>query len=189
MLRAASAASPSFLHHPAIVPSHWYQPVVLSALSNWPADQRWYVALDTTVLSPFVLIRASLIYRGQALPLAWRALRHPSAQVSFDAYHPVLEQLCALVPTGQGVTLLADRGFAHERLLMYLREHHFQFRVRLPGDTLVQLEACSRSANISLLCPRAGQARFVQQAALFGTTFGPVSLALAAPFEHPDDPW
>ena len=178
-----------WLHHPAIVPSHWYQPVVLSALSNWSADQRWYIALDTTVLSPFVLIRASLIYRGRALPLTWRVLRHPSAQVSFDAYHPVLEQLCALVPPGQRVPLLADRGFAHERLLLYLRERHFQFRVRLPGDTLIQLEASSRDANVSLLCPPVGQARFVQQAALFGTAFGPVSLALATPFEHPDDPW
>ncbi len=177
-----------WLHHPAIIPSHWYGPVMLAALSDWPADQRLYVALDTTVLSPFVLIRASLIYRGRALPLAWRVLRHKSAQVSFEAYQPVLEHLCALVPRGRGVTLLADRGFAHERLLEYLRQHQYHFRVRLPANTLVHLCADSAGA-VKALAPPLGTSRFLQQVMLFGTAFGPVSLALATPLEHPTDSW
>jgi hypothetical protein len=66
--------------------------------------------LHTTALTPFVLIRASLVYRGRALPLAWRAMYHRSTQVSFEAYQPVLKQVHALLPAGQLVTLLADRG-------------------------------------------------------------------------------
>ena len=66
--------------------------------------------LPTTALTPFVLIRASLVYRGRAIPLAWRAMRHRSTQVSFEAYQPVLDQVSALLPTGQVITLLADRG-------------------------------------------------------------------------------
>ncbi len=78
--RAKSAASRErrfsrWLHHRSIVPAQWYRPV----------DQRLFVALDTTALLPFVLIRASLIYRGRAISLAWRALRHRSTQVSFEA--------------------------------------------------------------------------------------------------------
>ncbi len=59
--------------------------MVQAALVDWPVDSRLSVALDTTALSPFVLIRASLVYRGRAISLAWRALRHRSAQVSFEA--------------------------------------------------------------------------------------------------------
>ncbi len=47
-----------WLHHPAISPARWYRPVIQAALIDWPDDSRLYVALDTTALTPFVLIRA-----------------------------------------------------------------------------------------------------------------------------------
>ena len=77
--RAQSAASRErrfsrWLHHPGIHPQEWYLPVVQAALVDWPAQTRLYVALDTTALTPFVLIHASLIYRGRAIPLAWRVV-------------------------------------------------------------------------------------------------------------------
>jgi hypothetical protein len=109
-----------WLHHPALSPPQWYKPVLQAALVDWPLDQRLYVALDTTALTPFVLIRASLVYRGRAISLAWRALRHRSTQVSFEAYQPVLDQVRVIVPPGLVITLLADRGFVHEQLFHYL---------------------------------------------------------------------
>ena len=75
----------ALLHHRSIAPAQWYRPVLQSALVDWPVDQRLSGALDTTALTPFVLIRASLLYRGRAISLAWRALRHRSPQVSFEA--------------------------------------------------------------------------------------------------------
>jgi len=74
-----------WLHHPAISPAPWYEPVLQAALVDWPQHHRLYVALDTTALTPFVLIRASLVYRGRAISVAWRALHHRSTQVSFEA--------------------------------------------------------------------------------------------------------
>ena len=71
-----------WLHQPTISPSHWYQPVMQAALAGWPLTTRLYLALDTTALPPFVLIRVSLIYRGRALPLAWRAMQHQSTTVA-----------------------------------------------------------------------------------------------------------
>lgn len=168
--RAQDAASRErrfsrWLHHRSIVPSDWYRPVIQAGLTDWPADQPLYVALDTTALTPFVLIRASLVYRGRAIPLAWRALRHRSTQVGFEAYQPVLDQVCAIVPAGQVITLLADRGFVHERLLHYLKQHQWHFRLRLPGDTLVHLSAQHVSA-VRDLCPSAGQDRFFHEVAI-----------------------
>src|SRR6266699_5837450 len=177
-----------WLHHPGIVSPDWYRPVIRAALIDWPADQRLSVALDTTALTPFVLIRASLIYRGRAIPLAWRALRHRSTQVGFEAYQPVLDQVRAIMLPGMVITLLADRGFVHERLLHYLQELGWHFRLRLPGDTLVHLGTHHMTA-VKELCPPAGHTRFFQQVAILGVAVGPVSLALAALLEQPDDPW
>ncbi len=177
-----------WLHHPAIDPPRWYRPVLQAALVDWPLDHRLYVALDTTALTPFVLIRACLVYRGRAIPLAWRALRHRSTQVSFEAYQPVLDQVRAIMPPGMVITLLADRGFVHERLLHYLKQHRWHFRLRLPADTLVHLSAQPVSA-IRGLCPPVGQARFFQEVSILGVAVGPVHLALACLLDQPGDPW
>ena len=191
--RAQSAASRErrfsrWLHTRDIHPQEWYLPVVQAALVDWPVDSRLYVALDTTALSPFVLIRASLVYRGRAISLAWRALRHRSAQVSFEAYQPVLDQVHALIPSGMVITLLADRGFVHEQLLEYLRQQQWHFRLRLTSKSLVHLEAGTVSA-VKDLCPPAGEQRFLQEVSILGAAFGPVSLALACQREQPTDPW
>ena len=177
-----------WLHNRAIHPQEWYLPVVEAALVDWPVDSRLYVALDTTALTPFVLIRASLVYRGRAIPLAWRAVRHKSTQVSFEAYQPVLDQVRALIPPDMVITLLADRGFVHEQLLHYLRRQQWHFRLRLTGKTLVHLEAGTVS-SVKDLCPPAGEQRFFQQVSILGAAVGPVSLALARLFEQPDTPW
>jgi hypothetical protein len=177
-----------WLHHPAIHPQEWYKPVLQAALVDWPVASRLYVALDTTALTPFVLIRASLVYRGRAIPLAWRAVRHKSTQVGFEDYQPVLNQVCAIVPPGLVITLLADRGFVHKQLFHYLQKLQWHFRLRLPGDTLVHLESSSISA-VKDLCPPVGEKRFFQKVSILGAAVGPVSLALASLLDQPDDPW
>ncbi len=177
-----------WLHNRAIHPQEWYLPVVQAALMDWPAQTRLYVALDTTALTPFVLIRASLVYRGRAIPLAWRAVRHRSTQVGFEAYQPILDQVRALMPPDMLITLLADRGFVHEQLLHYLRKLQWHFRLRLTGKTLVHLEAGTVSA-VKDFCPPAGEKRFFHEVALLGAGVGPVHLALACLLEQPDDPW
>jgi hypothetical protein len=177
-----------WLHHPAIHPQEWYRPVIQAALIDWPVDSRLSVALDTTALTPFVLIRASLVYRGRAIPLAWRAVRHKSTQVGFEAYQPVLNQVPAIVPPGLVITLLADRGFVHKQLFHSLQKLQWHFRLRLPSDTLVHLEASSISA-VKDLCPPAGEKRFFQQVSILGAAVGPVSLALACLLGQPEDPW
>ncbi len=75
-------------------------------------------------------------------------------RLSFEAYQPVLDQVCALLPTGHRITLLADRGFVHEQLLRTLQKFQWHFRLRLPGDTLVHLGA-HHMAAVKDLCPKA----------------------------------
>lgn len=191
--RAQSAASRErrfsrWLHHPSISPMAWYLPVVQAALVGWSVGSRLYIALDTTALTPFVLIRASLVYRGRALPLAWRAMRHKGTQVGFEDYQPVLDQVREMMPSGLIITLLADRGFVHAQLLHYLREKRWHFRLRLMGKTLVHLEDGTVSA-VGDLCPPVGEKRFIQKVSILAVAIGPVSLALRSLPNQPDTPW
>src|SRR5260370_7681316 len=129
------------LHQGAISPQQWYEPLLLQALRDWRLAKGVYVALDTTALTPFVLIRASLIYEGRAIPLAWRAIRRASTKVSFEDYQPVLEQVRTLLPAHLIVTLLADRGFVHAQLMRYTHDHEWHFRLPLTGKIQVHQEA------------------------------------------------
>ena len=177
-----------WLHQGAISPKLWYEPLLLQALRDWKLPRRVYVALDTTALTPFVLIRASLIYEGRAIPLAWRAIRQASTKVSFEDYQPVLEQVRTLLPAHLIVTLLADRGFVHAQLMRYTQKHEWHFRIRLTGKILVHQEG-QPVCLIKQLCPSVGEARCVHNVRLLGQALGPVHLVLACPDDHPDDPW
>src|SRR5260221_4619520 len=124
-----------WLHHPAIHPQDWYSPILRVALHDWQRSAPLYVALDTTALTPFVLVRASLIYRGRAIPLAWRALYHKCTKVAFEDYQPVLEQVRSIGLEDAHLILLADRGFVHEQLLHYVRKQQWHLRLRLMSNT------------------------------------------------------
>src|SRR5260370_29117677 len=105
-----------WLHQGAISPQQWYEPLLLQALRDWKLPRRVYVALDTTSLSPFVLIRASLIYEGRAVPLAWRAIRHASTKSSFEGYQPGFEQVRTLLPAHLTLNFMAARCSVHAQL-------------------------------------------------------------------------
>lgn len=151
---------------------------------------RVYLALDVSVIkgSPFVLIRVSLIYRGRAIPLAWRVLRHASATVGFRDYQPVLDQAHRCLPAGLTVVLLADRGFVHTELFQWLRQAHWHYRIRLTGDTLIHCPD-RRVVAVAQLCPPKGEAHGYHGIRLLGQAVGPLHLALAQLDAPNQDPW
>ncbi len=69
----------------------------------------------------YCLIRLSVQYRGRAIPLVWRVIRHGSSSVGFEIYQVMLKRAARLVPAGVSVYFLADRGFADATLMHYLR--------------------------------------------------------------------
>lgn len=167
-----------------------YAPLVRAALGDWAPTERLYLALDASVIkgSPFVLIRISLIYRGRAIPLAWRVLRHASASVAFADYAPVLEQALACLPSGLPIVLLADRGFVHAELFQWLQRHQWHYRIRLTGDILIHLPN-RQVVPVGRLCPPKGEAHFYHGVGLLGVGLRPCHLALAQLDEPNQDPW
>jgi len=167
-----------------------YTPLVRAALADWKPTGRVYVALDVSVIkgSPFVLIRVSLVYRGRAIPLAWRVICHASASVGFVDYAPVLDQAYTCLPPGLAVVLLCDRGFVHEELLKWVGRHHWHYRLRLTGDTLIHLPD-RRVVPVGKLVPPQGAAHFYHDIRLLGVALGPCHLALAQLDEPHQDPW
>lgn len=167
-----------------------YAPLIRAALIDWNPVGRVYLALDVSVIkgTPFVLIRVSLIYRGRAIPLAWRVMRHASASVGYTDYQVVLDQARTCLPATLVVVLLCDRGFVHEDLLQWLGHYHWHYRIRLTGDTLIHLPDRS-VVPVGKLVPPKGAAHFYHDIRLLGVALGPYHLALAQLDEPNQDPW
>lgn len=115
-----------------------YKPLIQAALADWSEDCL-YLSLDTSLFwEEYCLIRVAVVYRGRALPVAWRVLHHRSAMVSFVDYQAVLQQASSCLPKGVKVILLADRGFVHTDLMRALtKQWHWHYRIRLKKDTWV----------------------------------------------------
>lgn len=167
-----------------------YAPLLQAALREWEPNGRVFVAFDVSVIkgTPFVLVRLSLIYRGRAIPLTWRVITHASATVGYTDYQPVLNQALTCLPAGLVIVFLADRGFVHEELFKWLRLHHWHYRIRLTGDTLVHLSN-RQIVSVGSLVPPKEAAHFYHNVHLLGVAFGPCHLALARLDEPNQDTW
>jgi hypothetical protein len=177
-----------WLYNRYIEPSTFYPPLLRAALTDWQPGKRMYVPLDTSVLpNGYVLIRTSLVYRGRALPIAWRVFKHDRAEVGYADYKVVLEQTRAALPKGAVVVLLGDRGFPQRLLVKFARKAGWHYRLRAKSSTLVRL-GDRRAVSMAELLPPKGAAHFYHGVHILGEGIGPAQLALATPADG-DDPW
>lgn len=167
-----------WLHNPKLKPAEIYRDFVTAALLPW-TEQQAVLALDSSMLwGKYVIIRVSLVYRGRALPLAWKVLEHGSASVSFDEYKSILEEASRLLPLHCEVVLLADRGFADVDLMQQAVRLGWHFNIRVKGNLLVH-RAFKPSCKMSQLAPPKGEIRLIHTVQITQRRFGPVHLVLA----------
>ncbi len=145
------------VHNQHISAERFYVPLLRHALQAFDGSEIT-LTLDTSMLwEQFCLVEVCLVWGGRSFALAQVVLEHKSASVAFKDYKPVLEAAKALVPSGCGVTLLADRGFAHRELLVWLEECQWQWAVRVKCDMQVRL-ATGATRSVQYLFPPEQQA-------------------------------
>jgi len=112
--------------------------VYVRAILAHVGEGRLYVALDTTSLwNEFCWIRIGLVYRGRALPLAWKIGRHRSTRVAFSVYKEVIRTAAEMIGPEREVVLLADRGFCDLDQFRLLGELEWHWRIRIKNTFLV----------------------------------------------------
>jgi len=164
-----------------------YGPLIQKALVGW-VGKRVYVALDTSMLwNTYCLIRLSVIYRGRAVPLGWRVLKHGSATVSLEMYKELLDEAKTRLPFASEVVFLADRGFADTQLMSQLRQLGWHFRIRIKSNVWMHPShlAAFQVGEIEL---QPGHMRCWQGVWMTDKRFGPVHLAVARPLGS-DEYW
>jgi hypothetical protein len=169
-----------WLANPRIHPHRFYGPLIRAALAHW-GEHTLYLALDTSVLwDQFCLIQVAVLFRGRAVPLIWRVVKHGSATVGLQHYQMLLTQAARRLPCGVKVVLLADRGFVDVGLLKHLQALGWHWRVRLKaGIWVYPPRGCGFRLGSVAVPPR--QVQLWQNVRVGQERFGPVHLVMAHP--------
>ena len=127
-----------WLHNPRINVQRLYSGLIQTALRKWGVSSITLIEDTSMLWDEYCLIRLSVQYRGRAVPLVWRVIRHGSSSVRFEVYQAMLKRAARLVPAGVSVCFLADRGFADTTLMGYLRDTlHWHFRIRVKSNSWI----------------------------------------------------
>ena len=143
-----------------------YIPLVMAAINNW-GESRIYLALDTTMLwNKYCMTHLSIICSGRAIPFLWSVEEHSSATIGFKVDQPLLRKASWLLRNQNNVMLLADRGFANQSLLKWLKQTSWHYSIRIPSDTLIWGVHRWCSVPISRLRTIRGEAKMYHQVRL-----------------------
>ena len=154
-----------------------YGPLMQHALAEW-GNGILYLALDTSTLwNTYCVVRLSLVYRGRAVPLAWKVLEHPSSSVAYDIYKEVLDKVAELLPFWRPVVFTADRGFADTPLMEHLARLGWHWRIRIKGSFWIYRHG-KRRCKVNRIPLTPGKALFWHQVYITQQRYGPVHMAM-----------
>lgn len=87
-----------------------FAPLLAWTLKGWPST-RLALALDATSLGDrFTVLSISVVYRGSAIPVAWKVLPANVAHAWKPEWLALLDAFSAWVPSGWTVVVMTDRG-------------------------------------------------------------------------------
>lgn len=127
-----------WLHNARINVHRLYSPLIQKAIADWDAPVITVIEDTSQLWGQYCLVRLSVQYRGRAVPIVWRVLRHQSSSIRFSVSQGMLQRAARLLPAGVSVRFLADRGFADTQLMRYLRETlGWHYRIRLKSNSWI----------------------------------------------------
>ena len=149
-------------------------------------DRQNVIAVDWTDLGDYMLLKASLIFKKRAVPVAWRVVwRGHYEKSQNDEEEQLIEQLIEAVGPRDWV-LLADRGFGRTELFRWLDQRDVKFVIRVSGSAHVEHQWFT--GRIDNLPRRPGSGRMYKRVKYRKTS--PVTVNLACYHKEPAPaPW
>ena len=102
------------------------------------------VTLDWTDIRQFQTLMASAVFKGRSIPLCWASCKkhvyegHRSRNAFEESLLLVLK---SMIPLGQKVILLADRGFGRTELARFCQYQGFDYVIRINPDVHVRSDS------------------------------------------------
>ncbi len=104
------------------------------------------VSFDWTDVRGFQTLMASVVFKGRSVPLCWASCKKHvyDGHRSRNAFEEsLLLVLRSMIPAGQRVILLADRGFGRTELARFCQHHGFDYVIRIQPNVHVRCASFS----------------------------------------------
>jgi hypothetical protein len=112
---------------------------LIRRLLRRPRRKPLLVALDWTEIKNFHTLMAAAVMKGRAVPLLWASYEEWKFHKSQNNLEEgLLHLLYTLLPEGQRVILLADRGFGRTELARACQRLKFHYVIRIRPDVWVE---------------------------------------------------
>jgi hypothetical protein len=144
---------------------------VLAGLAQVPLT----IVLDgTTAGRGCVVLMASVVYHGRAIPLLWRVVKGKKGHLPQVLHCALIRQLQTVIPTQASVVVLGDGEFDGTGLQATIRMAGWQYVCRTA--TNITIYAHERVFTVGDLPLARGEAVALANVAMTGERYGPVML-------------
>ncbi len=127
-------------------------PSLLRSLLSWWQGNQLALAIDATLHGDRVCaLVISVLYRGNAIPVAWRILPANEKGPWLAPIVDLLHSLAPVVPQSMTVLVLADRGLWSPRLWKGISSLGWHPLMRIRGDTVFQPVGGTRLPAVKLV--------------------------------------
>jgi len=138
--------------------SHSFGPLLIWILECWSSRERELVlAMDATSLKKlFVVLSISVVYRGCAIPIAWRILQEGQKGSWKEPWLDLLRGLQGVIAADWRVVVMADRGLYAHWLYTAIQECGWHPFLRINLRSLYRPKGRAVFRPISQLLPSPG---------------------------------
>jgi len=144
---------------------------VLAALAHSPLT----IVLDgTTAGRGCMVLMASVVYEGRAIPLLWSVVKGKKGHLSQDLHCALIRRLQELIPAHAQVLLLGDGEFDGTQLQDAIRTAKWQYVCRTATNILIY--ALGRVFTVGDLPLSRGEAVAIADVEMTAARYGPVLL-------------
>jgi hypothetical protein len=135
-----------------------FAPLLRWVLSSWPSD-RLALALDATSLGDrFVTLAISVLYRGCAVPVAWKILPAAVKHSWRAEWLGLLQEFGREVPASRIVIVLSDRGLYAKWLYRAIQRQGWHPFMRINTGGTFRPEGARQRLALAALVPQVGSA-------------------------------
>ena len=115
-----------------------------------------------------------VIYKGRALPLAWRVRQGPKGHFPEDLHIAVVELISGLIPAGAQVVLLGDGEFDGTRLQQTLQQAGWSYACRTAMSTVATWEGETFRLDTLGACLKPGRLIELKEVHFTREAYGPI---------------
>ena len=166
-----------------------FGPLLAWVLTWWdPAERRLALAMDATTLGQrFTVLVISVVYRGCAIPVAWRVIAATEKGAWRPHWEALFTHLQGQVPPDWTVLVCADRGLYARWLYRHIVSAGWHPFLRITQGGLFRVQGQAQWHSLTSAAPQPGQGWCGRVTCFKGQ---PLACTLLARWDAPHaDPW